>query len=105
MIVFQFRIIKSDHPEPSMIKFSNSSKGPPRFRPVNGGLVGFNFDFIHSVEAEGKYNDIKFTTLHTIQSARFSFACMISGLLKESSTYNCRKGLGSSLVISQQIVT
>ena len=77
MIVFQFRIIKSDHPEPSMIRFSNSSKGPPRFRPVNGGLVGFNFDFIHSVEAEGKddpilpsynnniYNDITFTTLYS----------------------------------------
>ena len=50
MIVFQFRIIKSVHPEPSMIKFSNIPKGPPRFRPVIGGLVGFDLDFIHSVE-------------------------------------------------------
>ena len=41
-----------------MIRFSNSSKGPPRFRPVNGGLVGFNFDLIHSVEAEGKDDPI-----------------------------------------------
>ena len=54
MIVFQFRIIKSDHPEPSMIRFSNRPEGLQRFRPVNGELVRFNLDFIHSVQAERK---------------------------------------------------
>ena len=47
-------MINSNNPEPSMIRFSNSSKGPPRFRPVKGGLVGFNLDFILSVQAERK---------------------------------------------------